>query len=62
LSPTRTPAGHEGIAERIAVRLSGGGAHVEVRPVEEIDDVEAYDTVILGSAVYGQRWIPSATT
>ena len=50
-----------GIAERIAGLLSDR-AQVEVRPVDEIDDVEAYDTVILGSAVYGQRWIPSATT
>ena len=30
-------------------------------PVDEVDDIEAYDTVILGSAVYGQRWIPNAS-
>ncbi len=34
---------------------------MEVRQVDEVDDVEAYDTVILGSAVYSQSWIPNAT-
>ena len=51
----------EGVAERIAARLAEHGARVEVRPVDKVDDIESYAAVILGSAVYGQRWIPSAT-
>jgi menaquinone-dependent protoporphyrinogen oxidase len=49
-----------GIAERIAARLNDRGARVELRAVDEVDHVEPYETVILGSAVYGQRWLPSA--
>jgi menaquinone-dependent protoporphyrinogen oxidase len=51
----------KGIAERIAARLARAGALVAVRPVDELDDIEAYDTVILGSPVYGQRWMSTAT-
>jgi menaquinone-dependent protoporphyrinogen oxidase len=51
----------KGVAERIAARLGLAGARVDVRPLDEVDDLEAYDTVILGSSVYGQRWIPTAT-
>jgi hypothetical protein len=51
----------KGVAERIAARLGLAGARVDVRSVDEVDDLEAYDTVVLGSSVYGQRWIPTAT-
>ena len=51
----------KGIAERIAARLGERGARVDLRPVGDVDGVEAYDTVVLGSAVYGQRWIESAS-
>jgi menaquinone-dependent protoporphyrinogen IX oxidase/uncharacterized protein YndB with AHSA1/START domain len=51
----------KGVAERIGARLGLTGARVDVCPVEEVDDLEAYDTVILGSSVYGQRWLPTAT-
>jgi Flavodoxin domain len=50
----------KGVAERIAARLGERGARVEVRPVDEVDDIGAYDSVILGSAVYSQSWIPNA--
>jgi len=50
-----------GIAERIAARLSDRGARVEVRSVEEVEDIDPYETVIVGSAVYGQSWLPNAT-
>jgi menaquinone-dependent protoporphyrinogen oxidase len=50
----------KGLAERIAARLEDS-AHVEIRPVEDVDDLGPYETVILGSAVYGQSWIPNAT-
>ena len=49
------------VAERIGARLGLTGARVDVRPVDEVDGVESYDTVILGSSVYGRRWLPAAT-
>ena len=39
-----------GIAERIAARLSDRGARVEVRSVDDVDDIVVYDTVIIASA------------
>jgi len=50
----------QGIAQRIAARLEST-AHVDLRPVEEADDLESYEAVILGSGVYRRSWIPSAT-
>lgn len=50
-----------GVAERIAARLGERGARVDVRPVGAVDDVAPYRAVILGSGVYNQSWIPSAT-
>jgi hypothetical protein len=49
-----------GIAERIAARLSDRGARVEVRSVDDVDDIVVYDTVIIASAVYSQSWLPNA--
>ena len=51
----------KGIAERLASKLVEAGARVEVRPVDELDDVTKYDVAIVGSGVYSQHWIPSAT-
>ena len=50
----------QGIAERIGARLVERGAHVDVRRVSEVDDVSPYSAVILGSPVYGGRWITDA--
>jgi menaquinone-dependent protoporphyrinogen oxidase len=50
-----------GVAERLAARLGERGVRVEVRSVIDVDGVGAYDAVVLGSGVYNQRWIPSAT-
>jgi menaquinone-dependent protoporphyrinogen oxidase len=50
-----------GVAERIAARLGELGARVEVRSVDEVDGVGGYDAAVLGSGVYNQSWIPSAT-
>jgi len=41
-----------GIAEAIGDRLGERGMEVEVRPVREVEDLERYDAVVLGSAVY----------
>ncbi len=33
---------------------------VDCRSVEEVDDVSAYQAVVVGSAVHNQAWLPSA--
>lgn len=50
-----------GIAERIGNRLAQAGARITVLAVDDVADVAEYDAVVLGSGVYRQRWIPSAT-
>ena len=49
------------IVDVIARALSDRGLDVVDRPINEIDEVAAYDAVILGSAVYVGRWMPEAT-
>ena len=48
------------IAEAIAAELREAGHEVEDRPVEEVDGIDGYDAVVLGSAVYVGRWLPPA--
>ena len=50
----------QGIAEAIARRLGERGLDAEVRPVSEVTDLERYDTVVLGSAVYLGAWLKEA--
>ncbi|GHG57606.1 flavodoxin [Sinomonas cellulolyticus] len=50
-----------GIAERIGSTLSAAGLPATVKPVDEIDDVTAYDAVVLGSAAYTLHWMKEAT-
>ena len=50
-----------GIAEAIGRRLEDhAGLDVDVRPVEEADDVGEYDAIVLGSGVYAGRWLKHA--
>jgi menaquinone-dependent protoporphyrinogen oxidase len=51
----------QGIAEAIGRRLHERGVDAEVRPVREVKDLERYDTVVLGSAVYLGAWMKDAT-
>lgn len=44
-----------GIARRIGDRLESHGLAVTVREVASVEDVTAYDAVVLGSAVYAGR-------
>jgi menaquinone-dependent protoporphyrinogen oxidase len=44
------------IGARIASVLGARGHHVELRKTREVTDVDTYDVVILGSAVYAGRW------
>ncbi|MER7172153.1 flavodoxin domain-containing protein [Streptomyces mesophilus] len=48
------------IAGCIAERLCTAGLKAEARPMCEVDDADAYDAFVLGSAVHGQAWLPQA--
>jgi menaquinone-dependent protoporphyrinogen oxidase len=49
-----------GIAEAIGRRLEDEHLDVDVLPIEEVDDVRPYDSVVLGSGVYAGRWLRPA--
>ncbi len=48
------------IADHIAKELTGAGFAVTVADPKAVDDVSAFDAVILGSAVYAGRWTKPA--
>jgi menaquinone-dependent protoporphyrinogen oxidase len=50
----------QGIAEAIGRRLRERGMDAEVRPVREVDGLERYDAVVVGSAVYIGSWMKEA--
>ncbi len=50
------------IAERIAARLEEQGVQADVRPVDAVDDLRAYDVFVVGSAVHDMAWLPEALT
>ncbi len=50
----------QGIAEAIGRRLRERGVDAEVRPVLEVDGLERYDAVVVGSAVYIGSWMKEA--
>ena len=48
-----------GIAERIAARLGEKGYRVAIQAVDEIDDVGAFEAVVVGSAIQDGAWLPA---
>lgn len=48
------------MAEAIATELARAGVTVDLRPADEVADLEAYAAVVLGSAVYAGRWLGPA--
>jgi menaquinone-dependent protoporphyrinogen oxidase len=54
-------ASTRGIAERIGARLRELGHEVDVVPVDEVRDVEPYEGIVVGSAIYYGRWMQAAT-
>jgi menaquinone-dependent protoporphyrinogen oxidase len=50
----------EGIAARIAARLARSGAAVDLRRVDGVQTLDAYDAVVFGAPVYDQSWPPEA--
>lgn len=53
----------KGIAEAIGARLIKAGLRAEVRSLEEdVGSIEAYDALVLGSAIHNMKWLPPAGT
>ena len=48
------------IAERIGEVIGKSVPRVDVRSVDEVTDIAAYDAFVLGSAVHSQAWLPEA--
>ena len=48
------------VGNAIGATLAQRGARVEVRHVETIDGIAAYDRVIVGAAIRYERWMPGA--
>jgi menaquinone-dependent protoporphyrinogen oxidase len=51
-----TRGGTQGIAEELAADLVAEGVEVVVRAPAEVEDVRAFDAVVVGGALYAQRW------
>jgi menaquinone-dependent protoporphyrinogen oxidase len=49
------------IAEAVGDVLRKHGLDTTVAQPERVDDIEAYDAVVLGSAVYAGRWLKPAS-
>jgi menaquinone-dependent protoporphyrinogen oxidase len=49
-----------GVADRIADRLQQHGVDADARAVADVLEVSRYEAVVLGSAIHGSRWLPSA--
>ena len=49
------------VAKFMGSVLSEQGASIAVKPFLEVDDLETYDSVIIGSAIRYDRWLPDAT-
>jgi len=52
--------GTKGIADVVADELRARGLHVDVALAGGVEDVDAYQVVVLGSALYMRRWRPEA--
>jgi menaquinone-dependent protoporphyrinogen oxidase len=49
------------VAQRIAARLDELGAPTDVRPMSEVEELNGYDGVVIGSSVYFGHWMKEAT-
>jgi menaquinone-dependent protoporphyrinogen oxidase len=50
----------KGIAKMIGDRLSRAGLHADVSPIDEVEALERYDAVVIGSAIHNQAWLAPA--
>lgn len=49
-----------GVADRIADRLQQHGVDAGACALADVLDISSYQAVVLGSAIHGGRWLPSA--
>lgn len=49
-----------GVAQAIGKTLAESGVEVDVRPIQDVQDVAQYQAVVAGSAVRGGEWLPEA--
>ncbi len=49
-----------GVADAIGKALAEGGLAVDVKPMQEVRDLSAYQAVVAGSAIHSQQWLPEA--
>jgi menaquinone-dependent protoporphyrinogen oxidase len=49
-----------GVAEAIGKTLAESGAAVDVRAMQEVNDLAPYRAVVAGSAIHGGKWLPEA--
>ena len=50
------------VAEAIGKTLAENGAIVTVLPIKEVNDLSPYQSVVIGSAIHGSKWMPEALT
>jgi menaquinone-dependent protoporphyrinogen oxidase len=50
----------QGIAERIAMRLSAAGLQADVQPMKQAGDLSGYGAFVIGSAAYLGHWLGEA--
>jgi menaquinone-dependent protoporphyrinogen oxidase len=48
------------VARAIGKTLAENGAQVDVRPMQEVQDLAPYNAVVAGSAIRGSKWLPEA--
>lgn len=49
-----------GVAEAVGQGLCAGGAQVDIRLMKNVNELSAYDAVVLGSSVRSASWLPEA--
>jgi menaquinone-dependent protoporphyrinogen oxidase len=49
-----------GVAEAIGKTLAETGTQVDVLPMQDVNDLSAYDAVVAGSGINGREWHPEA--
>ena len=50
----------EGVAKKITEVLKTAGLDVEIAPMDEVIELDKYGTVIAGSPIQAQKWLPEA--
>jgi menaquinone-dependent protoporphyrinogen oxidase len=49
-----------GVAEALGKTLSESSSEVDVYPIQDVQDLGAYQSVVLGSAIQDGKWLPEA--